>query len=280
MKIKPPRLTATRFLTIVAVALGLGFAASPVAYGSGEANLAWVLPNTEAAKGSKLSNGASVDSTIAPGQWVELLAGGAKPLAQWRPPSDIEKRWFPKNAGRVSFSHERHFGMIGSKNCLTCHADEKGMGSTDARPSLAAVPQLEPHGEHSLGRFCASCHNGVQQAASIEGAKPTQNVTIFSATGKTGDASCSHCHVPASHGSDFVPSHKVFASSNVQQCSACHRGNQEISRKLFGQAKEFVAAQQQLLKNPDDTAAFSHTLPNQFCTYCHITQNDFWKVGK
>jgi hypothetical protein len=35
------------------------------------------------------------------------------------------------------------------------------------------------------------------------------------------------------------------------------------------QAKAYQQAQLALIKNPEDKEAFSHTLPNNFCAYCH-----------
>jgi Cytochrome c7 and related cytochrome c len=225
-----------------------------------------------------LSNGAALTASLTPGQFVEVLAGQVQAKDQWRPPQDIEKRYLPAGQGRVNFSHERHFGTIGTKNCIICHADEKGLGRSDPRNSFAPTPALEPHGATSMGRFCEGCHNGNLNSTEIAAdAKPPLRVTIFTSFGRTGDSSCQRCHTPPSHGADFTPVHNVIAGQSTASCAACHRGGREISVPELGQARSFVAAQLQILKNPEDTAAFAHTLPNHFCTYCHTTQIGFWK---
>jgi nitrate/TMAO reductase-like tetraheme cytochrome c subunit len=242
--------------------------------------IAWVQFSA-ATNSYKLSNGSALNNTdhLEPGQFVAVNGSSVAGLEQWRSPSDIEKRWFSE-AGRVNFSHERHFGALGGKNCVTCHADEKGLGKGEEFVSLAPSADLESHATRSTGRFCESCHNGSAKAAQqMEGGQPKLNVTIFTAFGRTGNASCSGCHVPASHGADFAPLHaSIVGSSGVNTCTTCHRGGFEISLDALGQAKTFVHAQQQLSKDPQNQGAFSKTLPNQFCAYCHANQRDFFNV--
>ncbi len=268
--------SATRFLAALLIVGWLG-----IALANGWKTLAWVRYDP-ATKTFALSNGAPLPelgiSSLKAGRWVELRNGTAIPQPQWRPPQDIEKHWAPKGATRVTFSHERHFASLGSKNCLSCHADERGLGSGKDFQSRAPDVSLEPHAAKSLGRFCSQCHNAQTKPASFEGGTPTVNPTIFTSFGKSGDGSCSRCHVPASHGADFVPNHPTLIASGTERCASCHRGAQEISPQDLGQALQYVRAQQTLLENPEDLVAFQKTLPNHFCTYCHTTQESFWTI--
>lgn len=265
-----------RFLALLVILGAFG-----MAWASGWKTLAWVRYDP-ATKSYGLSNGAPLPglgiSSLKAGRWVELRNGTAIPQPQWRPPQDIEKHWTPRGANRVTFSHERHFAALGGKNCLSCHADEKGLGSGKDFESRAPDVTLEPHAAKSIGRFCSSCHNDQTKPASFEGANPGVNATIFTTFGKSGDGACSRCHVPDSHGADFVPNHPLIVSSGKERCSSCHRGAQGIRVQDLSQALEYVHAQQSLLENPEDLAAFQKTLPNHFCTYCHTTQENFWTI--
>jgi hypothetical protein len=266
----------TRFLALVLVLGALG-----VAWAGGWKTLAWVRYDP-ATKTYVLSNGGTLPGTgissLKAGRWVEVRGETIIPQAQWRPPQDIEKHWTPKGATRVTFSHERHFASLGGKNCLICHADEKGLGSGKDFESRAPDVTLEPHAAKSLGRFCSNCHNDQTKPASFEGVTPSVNPTVFPAFGHTGDGACSRCHVPVSHGADFVPNHPLIVAAGTGRCSSCHRGAQEIRAADLSQALGYVHAQQTLLENPEDTVAFQKTLPNHFCTYCHTTQENFWTI--
>jgi mono/diheme cytochrome c family protein len=266
-------MTPVRFLTILFFALLFG------AFAAGSKSLAWVLfdPNTNA---FRLSNGASLTNSdnLEPGQFVEITGSVVRKLEQWRSPSDIEKR-YNTSAGRVNFSHERHFGALGGKNCIACHADEKGLAKGEPIESKAPSVDLEPHGTTSTGRFCSGCHNGNTKARDAAGGQPKLNVTIYTAFGNKNSASCNQCHVPASHGADFTANHPdLVSAAGVQTCTTCHRGGKSISLQALGQAKTFVHAQQKLARDPQDTSAFALTLPNQFCSYCHANEDGFFTL--
>ncbi|GIW24351.1 cytochrome c3 family protein [Meiothermus sp.] len=243
------------------------------ALAEGYKQLAWV--KVEEKGGLVLSNGAKAPVGAKPGQFVALKNGGAKLLAQWRSPQDIEVAWASKGVGRVVFSHERHFSAIGVKQCETCHAEEKGLGKNTTWPSLVTGLEAEPHKPQSLGRFCATCHDGKTTAASLPEAKPPVPLKIFSAMGK-GGASCDRCHAPASHGTDFTPIHGEFAEDGAN-CSSCHRGGAQISPRDLGQAMAYIKAQLKLVKDSEDTASFQKTLPNNFCAYCHAADRELWQ---
>lgn len=239
----------------------------------GYKQLAWVKIDSDGK--AVLSTGAPASPDLKPGQIVALRNGHYQALAQWRPPQDIEKLFTSTKARRVVFSHERHFAALGLKTCETCHADAKGLGQKIERPSLATATSLEPHSPTSLGRFCASCHDGKTSSAQIEAAKPAVSVKVFSAMGSQG-GSCDRCHAPASHGSDFTAIHGEFAEDGGN-CTACHRGGAVISQKQLGQALAFVSAQLTLVKDSENQAAFQKTLPNNFCAYCHSTDRELWQ---
>jgi mono/diheme cytochrome c family protein len=266
-------MTPVRFLTILCFALLFG------AFAAGSKSLAWVTldPTTNT---YRLSNGDGFTNTanLEPGQFVEISGSAVRGLEQWRSPNDIEKR-YNTSAGRVNFSHERHFGALGGKNCIACHADEKGLAKNEPIQSKAPSADLEPHAVTSTGRFCSGCHNANTKAADAAGGQPKLNVTIFSSFGKTDNASCNMCHVPASHGADFTANHPdLVGATGVNSCNTCHRGGKEISLQALGQAKTFVHAQQKLAHNPQDESAFAARLPNQFCSYCHANQSNFFNL--
>jgi Cytochrome c7 and related cytochrome c len=266
-------MTPVRFLTILFFALLFG------AFAAGSKSLAWVLfdPTTN---GFRLSNGDSFTNTanLDPGQFVEITGSVVKSLEQWRSPNDIEKR-YTTTAGRVNFSHERHFGALGGKNCIACHADEKGLAKGEPIESKAPTVALEPHGATSTGRFCSGCHNASTKASEAAGGQPKLNVTIFTSFGQKDSASCNRCHTPASHGADFTANHPdLVSAAGIGSCTTCHRGGKDISLQALGQAKTFVHAQQNLARNPQDTSAFAATLPNQFCSYCHANQSNFFNL--
>ncbi len=221
----------------------------------------WVQydPNT---KTTRLSNGAPADSALTPGQYV-----GHR---EWRSPLDILVKFPATNgASRVVFSHERHFGWLGAKECKVCHAEAKGLGSGKPFPSLARTPALEPHGATSRGRFCANCHHDNFTARQIEGATPPANPVLFSTFGHKGDEQCSRCHVPASHGADYAGRHGDSAEHGAKKCAACHRGAGALGQEDKAQSQIYREAQLALVKNAEDKAAFAKVLPNNFCAYCH-----------
>ena len=266
-------MTPVRFLTILFFALLFG------AFAAGSKSLAWVLFDSTT-NAFRLSNGAPLTNTanLEPGQFVEITGSVVRGLEQWRSPNDIEKR-YTAAAGRVNFSHERHFGALGGKNCIACHADEKGLAKGEPIESKAPSIDLEPHGATSTGRFCSGCHNANTKAADAAGGQPKLNITIFTAFGKKDSASCNMCHAPASHGADFTANHPdLVSAAGVESCATCHRGGKEITLQALGQAKTFVHAQQKLAHNPQDESAFAARLPNQFCSYCHANQSNFFNL--
>ncbi len=227
-----------------------------------------------------LSNGKPLPANLAkiavPGQFLEAEYGRLSPARQWRPPMDITKTFTPKDASRVVFSHERHFAALGAKGaaCETCH---KTLDAQKSWPSRAPNPALEPHGEKSLGRFCATCHDGKTRASNVKGAHPPVDVRIFSTFGAKGDRGCQRCHVPKDHGADFTSRHGDAAEGGGRlRCATCHRGARAIAPQEIKQVRKFFDAQIQLLKNPENDAAFNMTLPNNFCAYCHSVDLRAW----
>lgn len=187
--------------------------------------------------------------------------------------NDICKIFTPKTGERrVVFSHERHFAALGNKNCKACHDESKGLGSGNPFPSHAAAPATEPHGEKSLGRFCANCHHAPGLTAPLN----PKETSPFTALGKPGDKSCSRCHVPADHGADFTRGHGDRAEHGAQRCAECHRGSTAVSPAELAQARAFRDAQTTLSKTPDNAEAFQKTLPNNFCAYCHGINLKAW----
>ncbi|WP_293173903.1 cytochrome c3 family protein [Oceanithermus sp.] len=225
---------------------------------------------------------ASLAGRVVPGQYVEVENGRYKIQKVWRPPLDLEKTFTPEGASRVVFSHERHFAALGAKGaaCETCHAT---LDEAVNWPSLAPDPALEPHGETSQGRFCSSCHDGVQTTldvtAEIEGARPPVDATLFTAFGREGDESCSSCHAPKDHGADYVPWHGERAEDGraAANCTSCHRGADRITNAEMAQAQAFYHDQMTLLRDPEDERAFNTTLPNNFCAYCHGLDLKAWR---
>lgn len=225
-----------------------------------------------------LSDGSPLPPGLAvvPGQYVELEQGRIKPKRQWQPPQDLVKVYLPREVGRVVFSHERHFAALGAKGstCETCHTvlDENKVWKSGAQ-----VPALEPHGATSLGRFCATCHDGKTQPAAIRGSQTSLKDPIFTAWGRKGDASCSQCHAPKSHGRDFTSSHGEWAEEGgAKECATCHRGASSLSSQEALKVQAFQRAQLALIQNPEDEKAFNVTLPPNFCAYCHGLDGKAW----
>ncbi len=213
---------------------------------------------------------------VVPGQFVEWEDGRLEPKRTWRPPLDLERTFEPADANRVVFSHERHFAALGAKGttCETCHT---ALDERKTWPSLAPSAALEPHKETSLGRFCATCHDGKNRISEIEGAHPPVDAAIFTAFGRTGAKSCQRCHAPKDHGTDFTARHgEAVEYGGSFSCTECHRGAATISRKEVDHARLFFQAQMRLLANPEDDEAFNATLPNNFCAFCHGTDLKAW----
>lgn len=213
---------------------------------------------------------------VVPGQYVEVEGGRIKPKKMWQPPQDLVKTYLPQGAGRVVFSHERHFAALGAKGatCQTCH------GVLDRGriwPSLAPSKALEPHGPASLGRFCATCHDGKTRASAIPGARPPVDLRVFSALGPKGDATCAQCHAPRDHGMDFTSFHGEVAERGSERCAQCHRGARSVTPQELAQVRAFQEAQLALIRNPEDEKAFNQVLPNNFCAYCHGLDGKAWK---
>ena len=258
-----------RWSTLFALAIVLGLV---IAEGG---RLVWVRVNPDTRQ-LELSNGLplpeNLKKRVVPGQYLALGPGWVGLTRGWRPPNDIVKTFAPKDAGRVVFSHERHFAALGAKAaaCTTCHQDLK---TGKSWPSKAPKPTLEPHGPKSLGRFCASCHDGKKRiraiASRIPGASPPLDGTLFPAFGTRGAKSCQRCHAPKNHGKDFTPWHMESAEGGAGRCATCHRGADRITQAEIGKARKFFQSQLTLVQSPENAGAFNATLPNNFCAYCH-----------
>ena len=233
-------------------------------------------------KAIKLSDGTTPSQQYTPGVFLSPPRGGGPMTerAEWRPPQDIEVTYQPTNVTRVVFSHERHFGALGAKDCKTCHAEEKGLGAGIAFKSLAADVALEPHVEKSTGRFCAECHHENYKVSDIPAAKSAEDFAIFSALGKMGDTSCSRCHAPNDHALDYTAGHGRPAEGSAQSCNECHRGSTTITPASLTMASQYREAQLVLVKNADDSEAFHKTLPNNFCAYCHLQDQRPWPTRR
>ena len=241
----------------------------------------WVKYDADS-KSIKLSDGSTPTQNFTPGAFLGRGRGGGALTErnEWRPPQDIEVTYTPTNETRVMFSHERHFGAMGVKDCKTCHAEEKGLGANADFKSFAADPASEPHGAKSDGRFCAECHRDNFKTSDIPAAKASVDVTLFSALGKKGDTSCAHCHAPSDHGADFTAGHGRLAENGAQRCAECHRGSTSIAPAELTLATQYREAQLVLVKNEEDTDAFHKTLPNNFCAYCHLTDQRPWPTRR
>jgi hypothetical protein len=240
----------------------------------------WVKWDAEA-KEAVLSNGQPLTNAITPGYLVSSdRQGRLRASQQWRPPQDIIQIWPATNGmTRVNFSHERHFGSLGNKDCKVCHAEAKGLGLGIAFASLAEKPESEPHGETSVGRFCANCHRSNLKISDLPGAKSPVDAMMFTALGAKGDRSCNSCHVPADHGIDFTRGHGGRAG-NRQLCLTCHRGAASITQPELAQARSYQQAQLKLISNADDKEAFQQTMPDVFCAYCHTLDQRPWRGGR
>ncbi len=265
---------------------GMGFKALLLflfALGSASEGERYLYVRYDAEKGrATLSDGSPLPPglSLVPGQYVEVKRGTLRPKEQWQPPQDLVKVFWPQGASRVVFSHERHFAALGAKGatCQTCH-ESLDRGRTWR--SLAPGPALEPHGPSSLGRFCATCHDGRAKASALSGARPPVDAVVFTAFGRKGDPACAQCHVPKDHGQDFTPRHgEVAEHGGGQRCATCHRGADRISPAEMALVRAFQQAQLALIRNPEDEKAFNQVLPNNFCAYCHGLDPKAWQGGE
>lgn len=208
---------------------------------------------------------------LEPGAFVSVDRGQIKVKRQ-RPPADDQILRFPakgpENPGRSEFSHLRHFNALGEKQCQTCHSPEMGLLTSPSYASRTSDPALEPHGQKSLGRYCATCHNGTTRLSQVGALDGRRDSPIFNAA-KTGDPkSCQRCHAPADHGPDFTPTHGDIAEHRgAQPCLTCHAqawGPADRQRHVA-----LLAAEQTLKANPDDPKTALAVGPNNFCVYCH-----------
>ena len=246
--------------------------------GGGQELLLWVQFDQETGT-KKLSNGRPAPGNATPGQYYEWEDGRLKPESQWRSPLDVLIAYRGGEAGRVEFSHERHFALLGEKSCTKCHDDSVGLGEKDRkRPSLAPDSSREAHGEASLGRFCTHCHDGKTKASDLTPRAPSRlKDPIFTAfqTGK--EESCLRCHAPRSHGEDYTGRHGDAAEHGQENCVRCHRGADHRSSGDRSMAMDFREAQFQLMQNPENQGAFQKTLPPIFCAYCHNRDDEAWE---
>lgn len=233
----------------------------------------------DAEKGQALlSNGAPLPPGVPliPGQYVELKKGRLKPKQQWQPPQDLVRVYTPREVSRVVFSHERHFAALGAKGstCESCHTT---LDANKTWKSLAPTPALEPHGATSLGRFCATCHDGKTRPTSVPGNQSPLSTPIFTAFGRKGETSCAHCHAPKDHGQDFTSGHGELAEDGgSKQCATCHRGASGLTPQERALVQAFQRAQLALIHNPEDEKAFNAVLPANFCAYCHGLDREAW----
>lgn len=243
--------------------------------------LFWIKYDPETKK-MELSNGQSVPSSAIPGQFYEREYGGLEREKQWRSPLDIIYDYKGGSEGRVVFSHERHFSLLGEKSCSKCHDDSVGLGDKGiVRESHAKQPNLEAHGEKSTGRFCATCHNGKTTAGSLSKNLPAgipTSTPVFDAN-KTGQSQdCNRCHTPRDHGSDYTNFHGEDAEhGRGSNCLTCHRGADRITSAQQNQAIAFRDAQLQLINDPENETLFKKTLPPVFCAYCHNSDGKAWE---
>jgi hypothetical protein len=204
------------------------------------------------------------------GAFVKVEKGTLKVKPQ-RPPADDQVVRFPvkdpRNPGRVEFSHLRHFNALGEKQCATCHSPEMKLVTDSPRePTVTAA--LDPHRPASVGRFCATCHNGATPPAELTRRQRRDGAAVFTTAGTANTGNCQRCHAPADHGRDFTPIHgKVVEHGRASACAHCHR--QDWTAGDRQRQFELLAAERALKANPDDSQAALTVGPNNFCVHCH-----------
>lgn len=246
----------------------------------GSEMLIWVKYDQDTQKLSMSDGRSRVPKGAVPGDFYESERGRMKREGQWRSPLDLIYEYDGGKEGRVVFSHERHFGLTGEKSCSKCHDDSVGLGDKDKiRPSKASSKSAESHNSKSIGRFCSTCHDGKTEVADISRTAPREvQGAIFSANKTSDQNSCSRCHTPRSHGRDYTNRHgEVAEEGRGEDCSSCHRGADRFDRSHQNQAKDFKAAQLQLIKDPENETAFKKILPSGFCYYCHNSDQKAWE---
>lgn len=267
-------------------ALAIGAAALLVATGAaaGSRLAGWVTRVDETA-GTIEIDGRVIDvrgltvrrGPLEPGVFASLEGGRLKVARQRRSPDDVVVRFpvrVPGDPGRVEFSHVRHFGALARKDCSTCHSPEMGLVTSPAYASRAPDPAREPHAPSSLGRFCATCHNGTTRLAQVGALAGRADAAVFTAARTGDDRSCQRCHAPPDHGADFTARHDDLAErTGGQACLGCHA---EDWRPRDRQAQaDLLAAERRLVADPDDPAAARTVGPDNFCVYCHRTDGEW-----
>jgi hypothetical protein len=136
------------------------------------------------------------------------------------------------------------------------------------RAPTAVTAALDPHGPASVGRFCASCHNGGLSPAHMSPRAGGKDAAIFTTATTSNPASCQRCHAPADHGRDFTPMHGDLAEhGRGTACASCHR--QDWTAADRQRQAELLAAERALKAHPDDSRAALAVGPNNFCVHCH-----------
>lgn len=205
------------------------------------------------------------------GAFVKVEKGTLKVKPQ-RPPADDQVVRFaakdPANPGRVEFSHLRHFNALGEKQCKTCHSPEMKLVTDSPREPTPATGAADPHGPASVGRFCASCHNGTAPPGKGIAGQGRNAAPIFTTARTANPAGCQRCHAPADHGRDFTPIHGDLAEhGRATACASCHRLDWTPADRDRQMA--LLAAERALKANPDDSQAAVAVGPNNFCVHCH-----------
>lgn len=215
--------------------------------------------------------------TLEIGAFVAIEGGKIEVKPQRLPPGDEIVRFAVKtqdNPGRVAFSHLRHFNALGDKQCKTCHSPEMGLVTSPSYGSQTPDPTLEVHSPQSLGRYCATCHNGVTRFSQVGTLRGRQDTAIFTAFKINDPRSCQHCHAPADHGEDFTATHgDVSEKHGKRACLPCHA--QDWGAHDRQMQRDLLAAEKTLQGNPDDAQAALVVGPHNFCVYCHRTDHEW-----
>ncbi len=280
-RIKMKRITGNRRLFLI---FSLATMMLPVFYLLADGNelLVWIRYDAEKKSVSVSGGNIAPPAGATPGQYYEVKRGYLKQEKQWRSPLDLIKSFAVAKKGRVEFSHERHFAALDKKTCNVCHEEATGLGSGNNYPSLAPSGKLESHNAKSSGRFCARCHDGKKTMAEVAEGNPVDGkAVIFTAHGNSRDKSCSRCHAPANHGVDYTSRHgEVAENSGSSQCIECHRGSDARTSRDATQAARYREAQLALIQNPENKQAVETVLSNNFCVYCHNSDQKAWRETK